>query len=57
MGKHRKEDTAPDGSPISEKVELAAEFDKSVRESEERPTGYDYVGTITVAPVRKWGGQ
>lgn len=59
MGKHRKtkEETAPDGSPMSEKVELAAEFDKSVKESEERPSDYTYVGTITVAPVRKWGGQ
>lgn len=57
MAKHRKEETAPDGSPMSEKVETAKEFDKSYKDSEERDSGYKHVGNITVAPVRKWGGQ
>ncbi len=59
MGKHRrdKNETAPDGSPMSEKVKTAKEFDKSVKDSGERPTGYVHVGNITVAPVRKWGGK
>jgi hypothetical protein len=57
-GKHRRtEETAPDGSPMSEKVKTAKEFDKSVKDSEERPTGYTHVGNITVAPVRRWGGK
>lgn len=55
-GKHRKEETAPDGSPMSEKVELAAKFDQSVEDSKERvkEDPYPTVGNITVAPVR-WG--
>jgi len=58
MGKHRKEETAPDGSPMSDKVKLAASFDKSYEES--RKTEYPVVAEgskITVAPVRKWAGQ
>lgn len=62
MGKHRKGDTAPDGSPMSEKVKLAAEFDQSVEDSkkavEENPYPVVAEGSkITVAPVRKWAGQ
>lgn len=62
MGKHRKEEAAPDGSPMSEKVKIASEFDQSVEDSkkavEENPYPVIAEGSsITVTSLRTWGGQ